>query len=62
LVLLSTAGLFGGSSLVRGFPATAGFVRWALGEWWGRRVARAWTKAVEGSLDQIASEAERGGS
>jgi hypothetical protein len=32
---------------------------WALGEWWGRRVARTWTGAVEGSLDEIAAEAER---
>jgi hypothetical protein len=32
---------------------------WRLGEWWGRRVARAWTRAVETSLRQIAAEAER---
>jgi hypothetical protein len=32
---------------------------WALGEWWGGRVARAWTRAVEVSLDEIAAEAER---
>ena len=32
---------------------------WALGEWWGQRAARAWTSAVEGSLDEIAAEAER---
>jgi hypothetical protein len=32
---------------------------WQLGEWWGRIVARAWTRAVEESLRQIASEAER---
>ncbi len=32
---------------------------WAVGKWWGRRVARAWTSAVESSLDEIAAEAER---
>jgi Polyketide cyclase / dehydrase and lipid transport len=32
---------------------------WQLGEWWGRIVARAWTRAVENSLRQIAAEAER---
>jgi hypothetical protein len=32
---------------------------WQLGEWWGRRVARAWTRAVEDSLRQVAGEAER---
>ena len=32
---------------------------WQLGEWWGRIVARAWTRAVEESLRQIRSEAER---
>jgi hypothetical protein len=32
---------------------------WALGEWWGRRVARAWEHAVAGSLDAIQAEAER---
>jgi hypothetical protein len=32
---------------------------WALGEWWGSRVALAWTKAVRESLHEIAAEAER---
>jgi hypothetical protein len=32
---------------------------WTAGELWGRRVARAWEKAVKGSLDKIAAEAER---
>ena len=31
----------------------------AIGEWWGDRVARAWTRAVEASLHEIAAEAER---
>jgi hypothetical protein len=32
---------------------------WAIGEWWGRRVAVAWTCAVEASLQEVAAEAER---
>jgi hypothetical protein len=32
---------------------------WQLGELWGRTVARAWTRAVEDSVAQIAAEAER---
>jgi hypothetical protein len=32
---------------------------WALGSWWGDRVARAWEKAVRDSLRPIAAEAER---
>ena len=32
---------------------------WQLGELWGRIVARAWTRAVEDSVRQIALEAER---
>jgi Polyketide cyclase / dehydrase and lipid transport len=32
---------------------------WQIGEWWGRIVARAWTRAVDESLRQIAAEAER---
>ena len=32
---------------------------WRLGELWGRIVARAWTRAVEDSVRQIAAEAER---
>src|SRR5206468_3559691 len=32
---------------------------WAIGEWWGGRVARAWTNAVQNSLRKIAAEAER---
>ena len=35
---------------------------WQVGQWWGRIVARAWTRAVEDALRQIASEAERRGS
>jgi hypothetical protein len=31
----------------------------ALGAWWGRRVALAWTRAVKASLHEIAAEAER---
>ena len=32
---------------------------WAIGEWWGRRVAHAWDRAVRESLRTIANEAER---
>jgi polyketide cyclase/dehydrase/lipid transport protein len=32
---------------------------WALGEWWGGRVAPAWERAVARSLDAIQAEAER---
>ena len=32
---------------------------WGLGSWWGRRVARAWEKAVEVSIAAVAAEAER---
>jgi hypothetical protein len=32
---------------------------WALGEWWGGRVAQAWTRAVRASLHDLAAEAER---
>ncbi len=32
---------------------------WAIGEWWGGRVARAWSHAVKKSLREIATEAER---
>jgi hypothetical protein len=32
---------------------------WALGAWWGRRVARFWEKAVRSSLDAVVAEAER---
>lgn len=31
---------------------------WSLGEWWGKRVAEVWERAVEGSLDDHQS---RGG-
>src|SRR5438067_12173067 len=31
----------------------------AIGEWWGGRVALAWTRAVETSFHEIAAEAER---
>ena len=31
----------------------------AIGEWWGARVARVWTGAVEASMHEIAVEAER---
>jgi Polyketide cyclase / dehydrase and lipid transport len=34
---------------------------WAVGAWWGDRVARAWEKAVRSSLDAILAEAERRG-
>jgi hypothetical protein len=32
---------------------------WTIGEWWGGRVALAWTRAVQASLREIAAEAER---
>jgi Polyketide cyclase / dehydrase and lipid transport len=32
---------------------------WALGLWWGDRVARAWERAVRSSLAAIVAEAER---
>jgi Polyketide cyclase / dehydrase and lipid transport len=32
---------------------------WALGEWWGARVAAKWEAAVRSSLDGIKTEAER---
>jgi hypothetical protein len=32
---------------------------WALGEWWGGRVERAWRRAVRASLDEVRREAER---
>lgn len=32
---------------------------WALGSWWGDRVARAWERAVADAMNPIAVEAER---
>jgi hypothetical protein len=32
---------------------------WALGDWWGSRIARSWERAVRSSLDAVAEEAER---
>jgi hypothetical protein len=32
---------------------------WAIGEWWGGRVAVAWTRVVDASLRDVAVEAER---
>ena len=32
---------------------------WALGAWWGNRVAAAWERAVAASLDAIQAESER---
>jgi hypothetical protein len=32
---------------------------WALGRWWGDRVARKWEAAVRSSLDGVKAEAER---
>jgi Polyketide cyclase / dehydrase and lipid transport len=32
---------------------------WALGRWWGERVARRWEAAVRSSLDAVKGEAER---
>lgn len=32
---------------------------WALGAWWGDRVARAWDRAVRSSLEAVVAEAER---
>jgi Polyketide cyclase / dehydrase and lipid transport len=34
---------------------------WAIGTWWGGRVAQAWTRVVATSLREIATEAERRG-
>jgi len=32
---------------------------WALGRWWGERVARRWEAAVQSSLEDVKAEAER---
>jgi hypothetical protein len=32
---------------------------WALGSWWGDRVARQWERAVRTSVTAITAEAER---
>jgi hypothetical protein len=32
---------------------------WALGTWWGNRVARSWERAVRSSLEGVVAEAER---
>jgi hypothetical protein len=32
---------------------------WALGRWWGERVARRWEAAVRASLESVKTEAER---
>jgi hypothetical protein len=32
---------------------------WALGSWWGGRVARQWERAVRRSLAAVTAEAER---
>jgi hypothetical protein len=32
---------------------------WALGRWWGDRVARKWEAAVRSSLEGVKAEAER---
>jgi hypothetical protein len=32
---------------------------WALGSWWGNRVAAPWERAVAASIESIAAEAER---
>lgn len=34
---------------------------WAVGRWWGARVARAWEQTVRTSLERIRAEAERRG-
>jgi hypothetical protein len=47
----------GGTELI--WEGQLGTDLWALGAWWGRRVARSWTKAVHASLQEIAVEAER---
>ena len=52
---------------LRAVPAGTGFTYrgelgtdlWALGAWWGDRVAAPWERAVATSLDTIAAEAER---
>ena len=38
---------------------SCGLVTWALGGWWGNRVARSWENAVRCSLDAVKAEAER---
>jgi len=53
--LLGAAG--GGTRFV--YSGELGTDLWALGRWWGDRVARPWERAVAGSLDQIQAEAER---
>lgn len=47
----------GGTELI--WAGELGTDLWALGAWWGGRVALAWTKAVQASLEEIAAEAER---
>jgi hypothetical protein len=47
----------GGTELV--WEGELGTDLWALGAWWGRRIALAWTGAVAASLAEIATEAER---
>jgi hypothetical protein len=32
---------------------------WALGGWWGNKVARRWEDTVRGSLEAVKAEAER---
>lgn len=52
---------------LREIPAGTGLVYsgelgtdlWRLGQWWGDRVATPWERAVAGSLDAVASEAQR---
>jgi uncharacterized protein YndB with AHSA1/START domain len=47
----------GGTELV--YRGELGTDLWALGAWWGDRVAAHWERAVAGSLDATAAEAER---
>jgi hypothetical protein len=58
---LSESFLFGdsGSGTELRWEGELGTDLWAIGAWWGGRVARVWTRAVQQSLHEIAAEAER---
>lgn len=47
----------GGSTLT--WVGELGTDFWAIGAWWGDRVARSWEKAVRSSLEAVVAEAER---
>jgi Polyketide cyclase / dehydrase and lipid transport len=48
-----------GGSTVLEYRGELGADLWALGRWWGDRVARRWEAAVAGSLETVKIEAER---